>query len=69
MASKDKKIYALSDMLEVPLMKIEATGSDVTSDMTLSIRPSHHVISQALYDLMEFFVFTDIAVVYDGKIL
>ena len=50
-------------------MKIEATGSDVTSDMTLSIRPSHHVISQALYDLMEFFVFTDIAVVYDGKIL
>ena len=67
LASEDKKAAALSSILHVPLMKIDSISEKSANTYIMSIRPPYHVVMQALFDVMDFFNFSRIAVVYDGK--
>ena len=66
LVSKDEKAPALSSLLQVPLIKVDAIEDDIPNAFVMSIRPSYRVLSQALFDLMDFFAFSRVAVVYDG---
>lgn len=56
----------MSTVLQVPLMKVDSLKDSTIHPYVVSIRPSKHLVSQALFDIMDFFSFTRIAVVYDG---
>ena len=59
----------MSTVLQVPLMKLDSLKDSTIHPYVVSIRPSKHLVSQALFDIMDFFSFTRIAVVYDGMFL
>ena len=59
-------MYGLSDVLQIPLIKIDAVESAVQSRMTLSIQPPYEELNQALLCAAKYFAFGDIALVYDG---
>ena len=66
LACEDKEALALSSLLYVPIVKVDTIEDNSAHKFALSIRPSYHVASQALFDVMDFFEFTRVAVVYDG---
>ena len=67
LACKDKKAFALSSLLQVPLIKVDAIEDETPHKYAMSIRPSYRVVSKALFDVMKFYSFNRVAVVYDGK--
>lgn len=68
LACKDDKAYALSSLLQVPLIKVDAIEDETPHKYAMSIRPSYRVVSKALFDVMKFYSFNRVAVVYDGKL-
>ena len=66
LVSEDKKAATLSSILHVPLMMIDSISENSANTSVMSIRPPYHVVMQALFDVMDFFNFSRIAVVYDG---
>ena len=69
LACEDEKALDVSTVLQVPLMKVDSLKDSTTHPYVVSIRPSKNLVSQALFDIMDFFSFTRIAVVYDGTFL
>ena len=69
LACKKETAYALSSLLQVPLIKVDALDDDTPHNYVMSVRPSYRVICKALKDVMDFYSFRQIAVVYDGEIL
>lgn len=69
LAYEDEKALDVSTVLQVPLMKVDSLKDSTIHPYVVSIRPSKHLVSQALFDIMDFFSFTRIAVVYDGTFL
>lgn len=69
LACEDEKASALSSLLYVPILKVDALKDDSAHKFLMSIRPSYHVVSQALFDVMDVFEFSRVAVVYDGKLV
>ncbi|XP_027060273.1 glutamate receptor ionotropic, kainate 2-like [Pocillopora damicornis] len=67
LASEDKKAATLSSILHVPLMMIDSISENSANTSVMSIRPPYHVVMQALFDVMDFFNFSRIAVVYDAR--
>lgn len=67
LACKDKKAFALSSLLQVPLIKVDAIEDESPHKYAMSIRPSYRVVSKALFDVVKFYSFNQVAVVYDGK--
>ena len=67
LACKDEKAFALSSLLQVPLIKVDAIEDETPHKYAMSIRPSYRVVSKALFDVMKFYSFNRVAVVYDGK--
>ena len=67
LACKDEKAFALSSLLQVPLIKVDAIEDDTLHKYAVSIRPSYRVICKALFDVMSFYSFKRVAIVYDGK--
>ena len=67
LACKDENTFPLSSLLQVPLIKVDAIEDDTVHKFVMSIRPSYHVVSKALFDVMSFYMFKRVAVVYDGK--
>ena len=67
LACKDEKAFALSSLLQVPLLKVDAIEDDTPHKYAVSIRPSYRVICKALFDVLSFYSFKRVAVVYDGK--
>ncbi|XP_073257568.1 glutamate receptor 2-like [Porites lutea] len=65
LACEDEKALDVSTVLQVPLMKVDSLKDSTIHPYVVSIRPSKHLVSQALFDIMDFFSFTRIAVVYD----
>jgi len=66
LACEDEKALDLSTVLKVPLMKVDSVGETTAHVFAASIRPSYHVVNHALFDVMDSFSFSRIAVVYDG---
>lgn len=66
LACEDKEALALSSLLYVPIVKVDAIEDNFAHKFAMSIRPSYHVASQALFDVMDLFEFSRVAVVYDG---
>lgn len=48
------------------MMKVDPAEDTTTHVFAASIRPSYHVVNQALFDIMDSFSFSRVAVVYDG---
>lgn len=69
LACEDEKALDVSTVLQVPLMKVDSLKDSTIHPYVVSIRPSKHLVSQALFDIMDFFSFTRIGVVYDGTFL
>lgn len=69
LACKDQKAFALSSLLQVPLIKVDAIDDDTPHKYVTSVRPSFRVVCQAMKDVMDFYSFKRVAVVYDGKML
>ena len=69
LACKNEKAFALSSLLQVPLVKVDAIEDETPHKYALSVRPSYRVISDALFDVASFYSFNRVAVVYDGKSL
>ena len=67
LACEDKKALDLTTVLQVPLMKVDAIEDITMHPFVASIRPSYHLVSQAVFDVMDFFSFSRIAVVYEGR--
>lgn len=67
LACNDEKAFALSSLLQVPLIKVDAIEDETSHKYAMSIRPSYRVVSKALFDVMKFYSFNRVAVVYDGK--
>ena len=67
LGTSNDQVYALSSMIGVPLLKINAIRTDVPYNMTLSMMPSPKTISKALFKLVSFYEFKTVAVIYDGK--
>lgn len=69
LACKDEKAFALSSLLRVPLIKVDAIEDETPHKYAMSVRPSYRVVSKALFDVMDFYSssFKKVAVVYDGK--
>lgn len=68
LATKKETALALSSLLQVPLIKLDSLDDDTPYKYVISMKPSYRVICRALKDIMEFYSFQQIAVVYDGKI-
>lgn len=68
LACEDKKALDLSTLLEVPMLKVDSTEDTTSHPFAVSIRPSYHVVNQALFDVMDAFNFSRVAVVYDGTL-
>lgn len=68
LACEDKKALDLSTLLEVPMVKVDSTEDINSHPFAVSIRPSYHVVNQALFDVMDAFNFSRVAVVYDGTL-
>lgn len=66
LACEDRQDLDLSTLLEVPMMKVDPAEDTTTHVFAASIRPSYHVVNQALFDIMDSFSFSRVAVVYDG---
>ena len=66
LASEDKKALPLSSLLHVPLMTVDSIPDNNAHNFAMSIRPSYHVAMRALFDVMDFFNFSRVAIVYDG---
>lgn len=69
LACENKEALALSSLLYVPIIKVDALEDSSVHKFTLSMRPSYHVASQALFDVMDFFEFSRVAVVYEGTLI
>lgn len=67
LACGDEKALPLSSILYVPLLKVDSLEDNSAHRFAMSIRPSYHVASQALFEVMDTFEFSRVAVVYDGK--
>lgn len=67
LACKDEKAFALSSLLQVPLIKVDGIEDDTPHKYAMSVRPSYRVVCKALFDVMKFYSFKRVAVVYDGK--
>ncbi|XP_068747188.1 glutamate receptor 2-like isoform X2 [Montipora capricornis] len=67
LACKKETAYALSSLLQVPLIKVDALDDDTPHNYVMSVRPSYRVICKALKDVMDFYSFRQIAVVYDAR--
>ena len=63
---EDKQAWDLSTLLEVPMMEVDPIEDTTTHLFAASIRPFYHVVNQALFDIMDYFSFSRVAVVYDG---
>lgn len=66
---KNKEALALSSLLYVPIIKVDALEDSSVHKFSMSMTPSYHVASQALFDVMDFFEFSRVAVVYDGTLI
>lgn len=66
LACENEEALALSSLLYVPIVKVDALEDNSAHKFVMSIRPSYHAASQALFDVMDFFEFSRVAVVYDG---
>ena len=69
LACEDKKALDLSTLLGVPVMKVDPIEDTISDIFAASIRPTYHVVNQALFDVMDSFSFSRVAVVYDGEFL
>lgn len=67
MYANDPDVFALSEMLRIPLITLDRLNNDPPNRFVLSIRPQYPVIAQALFDIILYFKFADVAVLYDGK--
>lgn len=67
LACEDKKALDLSAVVHVPMVTVDPNQDTSLHEFVMSVRPSHHVINQALFDVMDSFSFSKVAVVYDGK--
>lgn len=67
LACENEEALALSSLLYVPIVKVDALEDNSAHKFVMSIRPSYHAASQALFDVMDFFEFSRVAVVYDGS--
>lgn len=67
LACKDEKAFALSSLLQVPLIKVDAIEDETPHKYAMSVRPSYRVVTKALFDVMKFYSFNRVAVVYDGE--
>ena len=65
----DKKSSDLSTLLRVPMVTVDPIQDTTPRMFVSSIRPSYQVVNQALFDIMDSFSFSKVAVVYDGKIV
>lgn len=66
LACENEEALALSSLLYVPIVKVDALEDNSAHKFVMSIRPPYHAASQALFDVMDFFEFSRVAVVYDG---
>lgn len=69
LACENKEALALSSLIYVPIIKVDALEDNSAHKFSMSMRPSYHVASQALFDIMDFFEFSRVAVVYDGTLI
>ena len=67
LACNDEKAFALSSLLHVPLIKVDAIVEDTEHELVVSVRPSYRTVNKALFDVMKFYAFKNFAVLYDGK--
>ena len=67
LACNDEKAFALSSLLHVPLIKVDAIVEDTEHELIVSVRPSYRTVNKALFDVMKFYAFKNVAVLYDGK--
>lgn len=63
----DEKAFALSSLLHVPLIKVDSIKEDTEHKLVVSVRPSYRTVSKALFDVMKFYDFKEVAILYDGK--
>ena len=69
LACENKEALALSSLLYVPIITVDALEDSSAHKFSMSMRPSYQVASQALFDVMDFFDFSRVAVVYDGTLI
>ena len=71
LACENKEALPLSYLLShVPIITVRALEDSSAYKFSMSLRPSYHVTeSQALFDVMDFFEFPRVAVVYDGTLI
>ncbi|KAK2574075.1 Glutamate receptor 2 [Acropora cervicornis] len=67
LATKKETALALSSLLQVPLIKLDSLDDDTPYKYVISMKPSYRVICRALKDIMDFYSFQQIAVVYDAR--
>lgn len=67
LACNDEKAFALSSLLHVPLIKVDAIVEDTEHELVVSVRPSYRTVNKALFDVIKFYAFKNVAVLYDGK--
>ncbi|XP_020899708.1 glutamate receptor ionotropic, kainate 2 isoform X2 [Exaiptasia diaphana] len=67
MYGNDPDAFALSEMLRLPLITMDSLNNDPPNRFVLSIRPQYPVIAQALFDIILYFKFADVAVLYDVR--
>ncbi|XP_068679822.1 glutamate receptor ionotropic, kainate 2-like isoform X2 [Montipora foliosa] len=63
----DKKSSDLSTLLRVPMVTVDPIQDTTPRMFVSSIRPSYQVVNQALFDVMDSFSFSKVAVVYDAS--
>ena len=64
---KNENVLALSSLLQRPLVKVDNIDEETPHKYALSVRPSYRDVCDALFDMIKFYSFTKVAVVYDGK--
>lgn len=67
LACADKKAPDLSALVHVPMVTVDPNQDASSHEFVMSVRPSYHVVNQALFDVMDSFSFSKVAVVYDGR--
>ncbi|KAM7434376.1 hypothetical protein ABFA07_015550 [Porites harrisoni] len=67
LACNDEKAFALSSLLHVPLIKVDAIVEDTEHELVVSVRPSYRTVNKALFDVIKFYAFKNVAVLYDVR--
>ncbi|KAK2574078.1 Glutamate receptor 2 [Acropora cervicornis] len=67
LACEDKKAPDLSALVHVPMVTVDPNQDASSHEFVMSVRPSYHVVNQALFDVMDSFSFSKVAVVYDAS--